>query len=69
MITTKVVRMLNTMYKIKPKLKSNHIYSFAETIGVVKIVPENSNNGVPTYYWTAENVKDLIVILKNKEII
>ena len=69
MITTKVVRMLNTMYKIKPKLKSNHIYDCAEAIGVVKIVPENSNNGVPTYYWTAENVKDLIVILKNKEII
>ena len=69
MITTKVVRMINTMYKVKPKLKSNHIYGFAEEIGVVKIVPENSNNGVPTYYWTAENVKDLIVILKNKEII
>ena len=69
MTTTKVVRMLNTMYKIKPKLKANHIYSFAEAIGVVKIVPENSNNGTPTYYWTAENVKDLIVILKNKEII
>ena len=69
MITTEVVRMLNATYKVKPILRSKHIYSFAEAIGVVKIVPENSNNGIPTYYWTAENVKDLIVILKNKEII
>ena len=69
MTTTKVVRMLNTMYKIKPSIKSSHMYGYAEAIGVVKIVPENSNNGTPTYYWTAENVKDLIIILKNKEII
>ena len=69
MTTTKVVRMLNTMYKVKPKLKANHIYGYADEIGVARIVPDNSNNGIPTFYWTAENVKDLIITLKNKEII
>ena len=69
MITTKVVRMLNTMYKVKPKLKSCHIYGYADEIGVARIVPDNSNNGIPTFYWTAENVKDLVVILINKDII
>ena len=66
MITTKVVRTLNTMYKIKPMLKSYNVYGFAEKIGVTKIVPENSSNGVPTYFWTAENVKKLIEILKKE---
>ena len=69
MTTTKVVRMLNTMYKVKPSIKSSHIYGYADEIGVARIVPDNSNNGIPTFYWTAENIKDLIVILKREGIV
>ena len=69
MTTTKVVRMLNTTYKVKPSIKSSNIYGYADEIGVARIVPDNSNNGIPTFYWTAENIKDLIIILKREGII